>query len=136
MTRLYQCSWCGRAGHTRRRCVRWLTKNVEQPALGTPKIRGRETPIQTWAAWKVRQAIAAGKLVRKPCAVCGAARAHACHDDYLQPLDVVWLCVADKRRRRAELGPPKNGDAKPPAPSKRGGSLPLKVRMELKRRRV
>ncbi|MDQ3153606.1 MAG: hypothetical protein M3R63_18470, partial [Actinomycetota bacterium] len=57
----------------------------------------------------------------------------ACHADYLRPLDVVWLCIADKRRRRAELGPPRNAAAAVPPPSPRGGSLPLKVRMERKR---
>ncbi|MDQ3276602.1 MAG: hypothetical protein M3Q39_16625, partial [Actinomycetota bacterium] len=84
MTRAYHCSWCGRVGHTRRRCVRLITKNVEQPAAATPAVRGRETPIQRWAAWKVRQAIAAGVLQRGPCATCGAARAIACHADYLR----------------------------------------------------
>lgn len=37
-------------------------------------------------------AIRTGKLVRKPCEVCGEAKSEAHHDDYTKPLDVRWLC--------------------------------------------
>jgi hypothetical protein len=39
-----------------------------------------------------RDAIAAGKLVREPCEVCGEAKVDAHHDDYGRPFDVRWLC--------------------------------------------
>lgn len=39
----------------------------------------------------VAEAISGGNLLRQPCETCGAA-ALAHHDDYLQPLDVRWLC--------------------------------------------
>jgi len=37
-------------------------------------------------------AIAAGKLHRQPCEICGATPAEAHHDDYSKPLEVRWLC--------------------------------------------
>ena len=41
-----------------------------------------------------RRAIERGELERQPCEVCGAAGAHAHHDDYSRRLDVRWLCPA------------------------------------------
>ena len=41
---------------------------------------------------RTRYAIAAGKLKRKPCEVCGVRKSHAHHDDYSKALDVRWLC--------------------------------------------
>ena len=40
----------------------------------------------------VNKAIKSGKLIRKPCEVCGAEPAQAHHDDYNYPLKVRWLC--------------------------------------------
>lgn len=50
----------------------------------------------------VRSAIKSGRLKRKPCEECGAAEAHAHHDDYSKPLDVRWLC----RKHHARAHPP------------------------------
>lgn len=40
----------------------------------------------------VNIAIKRGKLVKKPCEICGAEKAEAHHDDYNKPLEVRWLC--------------------------------------------
>lgn len=40
----------------------------------------------------VRRAVEAGRLIRKPCEVCGSSPADAHHDDYSKPLNVRWLC--------------------------------------------
>lgn len=39
-----------------------------------------------------RRAILRGVLKRLPCNECGAVDAEAHHNDYFEPLDVVWLC--------------------------------------------
>ena len=44
------------------------------------------------ASFKVAYAIKTGKIVPRPCEVCGAAKAQAHHDDYNKPLEVRWLC--------------------------------------------
>lgn len=45
------------------------------------------------ARWQVNRAVASGRLIKKPCAICGSSRSQAHHPDYSKPLDVVWLCA-------------------------------------------
>lgn len=45
-------------------------------------------------------AIRDGRLIPKPCEVCGAT-AEAHHDDYSKPLEVRWLCFAHHREHHA-----------------------------------
>ncbi len=52
----------------------------------------RRDPVKTKAQTAVSNAIRDGRLLRQPCATCGAPRAEAHHDDYSRPLDVLWLC--------------------------------------------
>lgn len=42
-------------------------------------------------------AIKNGRLIKKPCEVCGNKKVHAHHDDYCKPLDVRWLCTRHHR---------------------------------------
>jgi len=50
------------------------------------------------------------KLFKKPCCACGSEKnIHAHHDDYLEPLNVRWLCAACHSQWHA-----KNGEAKNP----------------------
>lgn len=70
----------------------------------------RKNPRKAYAQTKLRAAVAAGRLARLPCEVCGAGRAHGHHDDYTKPLSVRWLCarhhrlhhVADDKRKQRE----------------------------------
>ena len=61
-----------------------------------------------WRAYTaVKRAVEAGDLTKGPCEECGAAIAHAHHDDYSKPLEVRWLCIGRARLpgigRRGEL---------------------------------
>lgn len=38
------------------------------------------------------KAIKSGKLIKKPCEVCGKNKVDAHHEDYNKPYDVMWLC--------------------------------------------
>jgi hypothetical protein len=58
--------------------------------------------LERHARSAVRHAIAAGKLRRKPCEICGRLPAHGHHDDYAQPLAVRWLCPAHHMRLHRE----------------------------------
>jgi hypothetical protein len=46
---------------------------------------------------QVTNAIRNGKLVRKPCEVCGSSKSQAHHPDYRKPLYVKWLCFRHHR---------------------------------------
>lgn len=44
------------------------------------------------ARHELKLAIRRGIIKRGPCVECGTPKADAHHNDYLQPLEVVWLC--------------------------------------------
>ena len=53
---------------------------------------------------KVSRALKHGLIVREPCCMCGSKeKIHAHHDDYLKPLEVMWLCVTHHKSRHAFL---------------------------------
>ena len=50
-----------------------------------------------------------GKIERKPCCVCGKTETlHAHHNDYLKPLEIVWMCSAHHKQWHAKHGEAKN----------------------------
>jgi len=62
--------------------------------------RGREKhPDHYKANQAVAHALRAGRLQKKPCAVCGTNRVDGHHEDYARPLEVIWLC----RRHHRDL---------------------------------
>ena len=62
---------------TRRSLNKWKENNKEK----------------VYAHKKVYIAIKLGKIKREPCEICGETeRVQAHHEDYSQPLDVIWLC--------------------------------------------
>lgn len=66
-------------------------------------------PAKRAAQIAAGNAIRDGRIKRKPCEVCGEARAQAHHDDYGKPLDVRWLCTTHHaewhRHNRAKCPP-------------------------------
>ena len=44
------------------------------------------------AKWKAQYALKIGKLIKKPCEVCGKKKTEMHHPDYGHPLKVRWLC--------------------------------------------
>ena len=52
---------------------------------------------------KVSSAIKKGELTRMPCIRCGKAKTEAHHEDYDQPLEVMWLCTPCHKQRHKEL---------------------------------
>jgi hypothetical protein len=61
-----------------------------------------ENPEKIKAHSDVQDAIIAGTLKIEPCIHCGK-KAHAHHDDYSKPLDVMWLCPQHHADRHKEL---------------------------------
>jgi hypothetical protein len=63
-----------------------------------PKIRKKyedlELELKYVAHKEVKLAIISGKLIPKPCEICGRPEFAAHHEDYNKPLDVKWLCVS------------------------------------------
>lgn len=49
-------------------------------------------PERIAARIKLRQAVKAGRIQRKPCEKCGNKASEGHHSDYSKPYDVIWLC--------------------------------------------
>ena len=58
---------------------------------------------RVYARSKAAYALSTGKMIRKPCEVCGNPKSQAHHDDYTKPLDVVFLCFRHHRERHGQL---------------------------------
>lgn len=54
------------------------------------------------ARWLVARALAAGRLKKQPCVVCGKKHSQAHHSDYGKPLLVTWLCRKCHQREHAK----------------------------------
>lgn len=51
----------------------------------------------------VTRAIRSGKLIRQPCIRCGNEKSLAHHEDYDQPLLIMWLCQPCHKQRHKEI---------------------------------
>ena len=50
----------------------------------------------------------AGRIKRQPCVKCGKKKTHGHHEDYNQPLEVIWLCHKHHCERHSELNTKKS----------------------------
>lgn len=51
----------------------------------------------------VARAIKSGELTRLPCSKCGDVKSLAHHENYDEPLNVVWLCQPCHKQRHKEM---------------------------------
>ena len=52
----------------------------------------------------VNNAVRDNKLFKKPCEICGKEDVHGHHDDYLEPLNIRWLCPVHHSQWHKENG--------------------------------
>lgn len=84
----------------RRNTIRF--RENERARLSTPEgkaVRARSDkkfqelhPDKYRARYMLRNAVAAGTVIRQPCAFCGNPKSEGHHEDYSKPFDVVWAC--------------------------------------------
>ena len=80
-----------------------LQHRIERCVINTRK-RRRDPDGYMAAHNAVARALRNGTIERMPCCMCGTAeKIHAHHDDYLKPLEVMWLCVTHHKSRHAFL---------------------------------
>ena len=87
------------------------------------------SPSKSQARTRVAKAIASGKLVPAPCAVCGGQPTEAHHDDYSKPLEVTWLCKEDHTNAHHPGRTPKED-----APIQIGFRAPIELAERLRER--
>lgn len=85
----------------------WYVKAYPERVLAAHRSYHERYPDKAHAHTTTGNAVRDGKLVRKPCEICGKEKSEAHHEDYSKPLEVIWLCkqhhgLADKARRDRE----------------------------------
>lgn len=107
--------WC-RGGKTKDGTIRWKAKcapcHRESLAKDRAKWGGAAARNKRWEAKNadknrahklVEVHLRNGNIVRRPCVVCGDKDAHAHHEDYAVPLEIVWLCPIHHSDRHRQI---------------------------------
>ena len=68
-------------------------------SFATSKRYTKKNPNKRSARSAISNAIRDGRIIKKPCEVCGCEKSEAHHEDYSKPLEVKWLC----RKHHMEL---------------------------------
>lgn|GEM_PF-1977442 len=110
------CQYCGKAfSVTRYDLKRGRGKYCSQ-SCSHAFFKGENSPNFVHGKWSLRsrwpeavksknilnRAIAKGEIKRQPCQICGYPNGHGHHEDYNEPLKVVWLCSKHHMRLHAE----------------------------------
>lgn len=88
------CSWCNvvienfKKKNYCKKCAakynrEWRKKNPPSP----------EQKLKDFVRGKTYYEIKMGRLIRKPCEICGESKVEAHHDDYSKPFEIRWLCI-------------------------------------------
>jgi hypothetical protein len=97
-----------RANDDHRKMAREIYAQTEEGKIAGNKAKAayrKRNPIKQRAHEVVSYAIRKGHLFKKPCEVCGTEESiHAHHDDYLEPLNVRWLCCAHHKQWHRDNG--------------------------------
>lgn len=72
--------------------LRFMSAERKEKTIEYQRKRRINNPEKCVAYSVVSRAVRDGRLEKKPCEVCGSEYSQAHHDDYSQPLKVVWLC--------------------------------------------
>jgi ribosomal protein S27AE len=94
--RLLACTACRRESEAKRRAIVGGAAALNRDWIERNREKYRAHKIVEWR-------VASGKLLKQPCERCGSVKAHAHHDDYSKPLDVMWLCPLHHKERHREL---------------------------------
>jgi len=85
------------------RSKQWRFTHLKERRIYNKKYR-KEHHTREAVYIKFKCAVIRGKLLKKPCEVCGSTnRIHGHHPDYLKPLDVKWLCSQHHREEHNRL---------------------------------
>jgi hypothetical protein len=60
-------------------------------------------PEKISAKTLLNSAVKLGKIIKKPCEVCGNLKAQAHHSDYYKPLEVNWLCALHHKEEHKKI---------------------------------
>lgn len=75
----------------RTRWREWFSLHKEKE-IERQRHRRATEGVKVTARNAVAYALRLGRIKRLPCQVCGEVKSQAHHEDYLKPLEVVWLC--------------------------------------------
>lgn len=81
---------------------RYRADNPEKLAGYLRSYRARY-PEKDRAHAMVSMSIHRGKIKRQNCFVCDSPKAHAHHEDYSRPLDLIWYCRRHHAARHREI---------------------------------
>lgn len=93
----------GLSKYTNERCrceicrAAWATYMREYRRSEEPRLKHAARQIAS-------HAVKMGRLGAEPCEVCGNINVQMHHDDYLQPLEVRWLCREHHRQAEKKTG--------------------------------
>lgn len=72
--------------------IRMSTEEGRAKAAHHARLHRKRNPQKVSARVKLEYAVKIGKLERLPCQYCGDPNSQAHHEDYADPLNVLWAC--------------------------------------------